>query len=576
MHKKVHIQTSVYYRVLVLTTVVIVVFYGIGLYLNSLGRKNVIRDLERSIYSESNYIVEEMEREVSNLIQMGQEYLSDSLHLRLVITHDVMSDYQRTEAVRSLFTQLGRIKRFSPLVDTAFSYLPPMDMYFTATRPVLDEMDAGLKESMLTFLFEESGQVFEYDDKLILPNCFPHRGKKDVLAVIGIVFSPETILSRMSGMRNAPDNRIVLLREDDSVYAEMAGASDLLRDLPKRDIQTYPAMFVSGGVNYMAVEQEIALLNLRCVYFTSIESALDPVVEHRIWTWVLTSLAALLFVFYLMYFRKAVFQPLNTIYDAMARMQKGNDFMIQEHSNEFEAIYEQFGQMVNRIERLAGEVYEEKIRAQQAEIMQLQMQIRPHFFYNTLFIIYRMAQRGGNEDIAFLSKHLSSYYAYITRSPKDSVPLEDEIRHVSDYLQIQKVRFGNRIEIEMDPLPETLSRERIPPLVIQPLVENAFEHGLRDKAKGGRVHLYYEYDENTFRVIVSDNGDRMDENAVEELRQALAQGTLGDGSALMNLNRRLLLRYGEGFGLVLFSEKNGLRASVSFQRLHANKEVETS
>lgn len=566
MRAKIHIRTSVYFRVLVLTTVVILVFYAIGLYLNSLGRNNVTRDLERSILSESSYMVEEMERELVNLVQMEQEYLSDALLLRLAITYDVMSDYRRTEAIRNLADSLARIKRFSSLTDTALSYLPQIDVCIFATSPILDSLDEALKERLLGFLLEGEGQVFEYEGRIILTNCFPYRGKAAPLCVVALTFTPDTLLARMSGMRNAPENQIALLRADGSVYAGMPDAFRLLSDLPISGIQYQPAMFVSKGIHYMAMERPIEMLGLRCVYFTSIENALGPVIEHRIWIWVLTSLAALLLVIYLMYFRKAVFHPLNTIYGAMARMQKGNDFVIPEHSNEFETIYEQFGQMIARIERLAGEVYEEKIRAQQAEIMQLQMQIRPHFFYNTLFIIYRMAQREGNEDIALLSNHLSSYYAYITRSPKDEVPLEDEIRHVSDYLEIQRVRFGRRIDIAMDLLPPALSRERIPPLVIQPLVENAFEHGLHDKAQGGRVHLAYEYDHSSFRVIVSDNGDQMNDRAVEQLREALEQGTLREGSALYNLNRRLRLRYGEGFGLVLSSEHNGLRASVSFQR----------
>lgn len=263
MRKKVHIGTSVYYRVLVLTTAVILVFYGIGLYLNGRGRANVIRDLERSIQSESEYIIEEMERELNNLVQMQQEYLSDSLLLRLVITHDVMSDYQRTEAIRNLFDQLARIKRFSPLIDTAFSYLPQMDVYFTAGRPVIDEMDPELKRRMMDFIFQEDGQIFEYENQLIMPNCFPYRRKRDVLGVIGLTFSPETILQRMAGMRNAEDSRIALLRGDGSAFALMAGAEALLNSLPGQDILDKPMMLISGGVNYMAVEREIGLLGLR-------------------------------------------------------------------------------------------------------------------------------------------------------------------------------------------------------------------------------------------------------------------------------------------------------------------------
>lgn len=78
--------------------------------------------------------------------------------------------------------------------------------------------------------------------------------------------------------------------------------------------------------------------------------------------------------------------------------------------------------MMENLESLKAQVYEERLRAQQAEIRQLQMQINPHFFYNTLFMVYRMAQQDGNEDIARLSLNLSRYYRYITTIPEHDFP----------------------------------------------------------------------------------------------------------------------------------------------------------
>lgn len=573
MHNSVRPRQSVFYRVLLLTVLVMLVFYAIGLYLNNLGIRNVQQDLARSAGAEASYIAKEIERELQNLIVMEQEFLSDPLLLRMSIAYGVMSDYQRTDAIRTLSDQLARIKRFSTLVDQAKAHFPQMNRTLSSTTPIFLEMDEVVTDLLMHTMFVERQQVTEVDGQLVLTRCFPNRRSEDTLCVIALTLTPQALVSRLRNMRASPDNALILLREDGSVFAGMNGAEALLETAQASGaVAAAPRSFVSGGVEYMSIEQAIPLLGLRCVSFTPIEPALNPLREHRMWTWILTSLVALLLLAYLLYFQRSVFRPLDNIFIAIEQVQRGSDFQVDHQSNEFEAIGRQFRHMITRIERLAGQVYEEKIRAQRAEIVQLQMQIRPHFFYNTLFIIYRLAQRDGNEDIALLSNHLSRYYAYITRSPKDAVPLSDEILHVSDYLEIQRFRFGNRIRIEVEPVPEVLSRERIPPLVIQPLVENAFTHGLHDKASGGLLTLRYAWDDERFQVIVADNGDRMDEAAVSALREALEGGQLDEGSALMNLHRRLRLRYGEAYGLELSSLGNGLCASVSFQRGVARKE----
>jgi two-component system sensor histidine kinase YesM len=194
------------------------------------------------------------------------------------------------------------------------------------------------------------------------------------------------------------------------------------------------------------------------------------------------------------------------------------------------------------------------------------MQIDPHFLYNTLYMIYRIAQSEGNQSIARLSLNLSDYYRYITKMPEQIVPLRDEIRHVTNYLEIQRIRFEPRIRVSIGELPEEIAGEMIPSLIIQPIVENAFQHGVRDLEKDGLVSLGYEVEDSLFRVIVSDNSGKMTEESVRNLWAHVTDPDSPDSSALCNLYRRLSLYENIGNALELRCVNRGLTAVLTFVR----------
>lgn len=194
------------------------------------------------------------------------------------------------------------------------------------------------------------------------------------------------------------------------------------------------------------------------------------------------------------------------------------------------------------------------------------MQIDPHFLYNSMYLIYRIARAEGNTSIANLSANLSNYYRYITKMPEQIVYLRDEIEHVMNYMEIQRIRFEPRIHIHAQPLPEEIAQERIPSLIIQPIVENAFQHGVKDKASGGLVSLRYVCKEDYFQVIVADNSGKMDEEKVAQLWARIQSDETPDGSALRNLYRRLQLYESGDQSLELKCVDNGLTMILTFSR----------
>ena len=134
--------------------------------------------------------------------------------------------------------------------------------------------------------------------------------------------------------------------------------------------------------------------------------------------------------------------------------------------------------MAHILDNLIHKVYEQKILTQRAELKQLQSQINPHFLYNRFFNIYRLAKDEDCENIVLFSKYLGNYYQYITRNAASEVPLSAEYEHAVNYCSIQKFRFDGRLEIRLSPLPEAFRSLKVPRMIIQPILENAFEHGL--------------------------------------------------------------------------------------------------
>ena len=157
-----------------------------------------------------------------------------------------------------------------------------------------------------------------------------------------------------------------------------------------------------------------------------------------------------------------------------------------------------------------------------------------------------------------MARLLGNYFRYITYSgEQDSIPLLEEYQHMVDYLKIQQIRFQDNIVMEIDELPDAFYYLRVPPFILQPLVENAFKHGIRDMAYGGHICVQIREIKQKLCVAVRDNGYGMNPQELERLKNAL-DGTeiLSEHSGLVNIRKRLKLLLGDEAGLEVNSERN--------------------
>ena len=210
----------------------------------------------------------------------------------------------------------------------------------------------------------------------------------------------------------------------------------------------------------------------------------------------------------------------------------------------------QFNIMLDRIDQLMIAVKEEEQNVRKYELQALSSQINPHFLYNTLDTIVWMAEFNDSKRVVEVTKSLAKYFRLALNQGHEQISLKDEIDHVRQYLFIQKQRYGEKLQYEIKELKQ-YNDYKIPKLILQPLVENAIYHGIKEMNRQGmiRVSVY----ENDTQLIVSiyDNGRGF--VASETTNATLVR--LG-GVGLKNVNQRLQLQFGKSYHMEIKSEEN--------------------
>ena len=201
------------------------------------------------------------------------------------------------------------------------------------------------------------------------------------------------------------------------------------------------------------------------------------------------------------------------------------------------------------------EVKEEQKKLRKAEFDLLQAQINPHFLYNTLDAIIWSAEAGKQKQVVNMVGNLSDFFRLSLNKGKEIVLLEEELGHVKSYLEIQKIRYQDIMNYHVD-VPSSLFENKIPKLTVQPLVENALYHGIKNKRGGGSIEISGRESSYYFEISVKDNGIGMTEERLAAVRQAVKDGS-NDRSVvygLYNVNARIKLNFGDEYGLTIDSK----------------------
>ena len=287
--------------------------------------------------------------------------------------------------------------------------------------------------------------------------------------------------------------------------------------------------------------------------------------EKSVWTLLLGNipvlLLCLLLILFLGYFfsRKMV-ERLEQLTENMNQINLGlrKVTVVSQSKDEIGVLVRTFTRMMEEINKLISQVYEAKIKLQKTEMKALQAQINPHFLYNSLSIINWKALEADNEEISRITLALSTYYRTSLNKGETMTIAANEIRNIDAYLQIQLIMHDNSFQVIKEIQEDTLSYS-VPKLILQPLVENAIEHGLdvsEKEEKWLKISVCKEKD--ALIMAVEDNGMGMSE---EQAKSIITYRSKGYG--VRNVNDRITLLYGEEYHLRVKSRQGeGCRIEI--------------
>ena len=205
---------------------------------------------------------------------------------------------------------------------------------------------------------------------------------------------------------------------------------------------------------------------------------------------------------------------------------------------------------------LLRQVRKEQRDLRKAELLVLQSQINPHFLYNTLDAITWLAESGEEETVVKMVDSLSGFFRSSLSKGKDVVTLAEDLHHVRSYLEIQKIRYQDILDYKIE-VPEEYGDISIPKITIQPLVENALYHGIKNKRGGGSIVITGRTEGDDLIIEVTDDGVGMDAERLVQVREGINEQTPGAKGVygLDNVNERIRLYFGDRYGIVMESEE---------------------
>lgn len=427
----------------------------------------------------------------------------------------------------------------------------------------------------------QSNQAFLRSGNEILACHQIHRfDDKQPIALVVFHLRPYHLEGILDEIKTVPEETILVFNDQNEVMAADYGTDwnmdagvveGIRRELAEgeRKEASYDDQFwfyrpVSGG------KMQILLT----IPNQTIVDALFPTVASSIFVAIVAVLAS---VVCSVVYSKAISRPIRDLSEEMKTitLNEYSGSTLESREDEIGILQDSFNHMISRNKELIAQQYQAKLEKRNAQLRALQAQINPHFMYNTLQVIGGMALEKDAPEVYSVTLALSDILRYSLNFSKEMVCLEEEVEYLKSYVMIQNERFGGKVQLKLELEPDT-QKCLIPKLILQPLAENSFEHGLLNKAGDWLLtvesHITPEGD---LLICIKDNGIGFDSERLAQIREKIELDTvkaLNSGShiGLANVHARIKLRSAkEGHGVSIDSSpETGTTVSVRMPALY--------
>lgn len=300
------------------------------------------------------------------------------------------------------------------------------------------------------------------------------------------------------------------------------------------------------------------LTKWRVVGVFSLKEALEPVAKIQMLILVVT-LAVVMFSFIASFYQsKTITKPIAKLKNLMEKVEDGDldlRFTSMYH-DEVGQLGKSFNNMLDSMKALIDLVYQEQMKKREAELEIFRAQIKPHFLYNTLDTIHWLIKENKNDDAIKVIKALTRLFRISLSKGKEYIRIDEELKHVESYLTIQQVRYEDKLEFAIH-CNEKIKNLRITKLILQPIVENAIYHGIKQSEEKGMIHINIRIEDEIILATVHDNGKGIEEDEVIRINKVLTHEIPRENEyGLVNVNEKLKLAFGNHYGVTIDSVLN--------------------
>ncbi|MFD0617575.1 sensor histidine kinase [Paenibacillus sp. GCM10027629] len=558
----------VYQKIVIVFITFIIPLVAMNMWVNYKGMSFTKKAISDSAVAGASFYAKQLDKELYFVRNQQLQFFNDKDLQKLSFQGSRLEGYALIELINQTKDRLSAIQYSSEFVVNAGVYIKEIGKTISSMNGVTDspnyESDFITSLAELTpkpSFYQKEGRLFFIESEnnsgiISYIEISVVRLQEALHQITTLYQESEVFLGNKelgSVLSTVKDQRVIvpLLEQMDTGNNVHSNKSQVLR---------------IDGTSYFITTNQVSSLNLSLIMYVNHNEITRPLSQFSFWFYALFVIAIVVLLLYAYSVNFMIHRPLSKLTKAFQMIETNNLNLVIDSKtrDEFHYLFHSFNRMALRLKHSIEENYEQKIAIQQSELKQLQSQINPHFLYNSFFNIYMMCKVGDSDSAAELSQKLGSYYQYITRSGSDEVPLYKEYQHALDYCEIQCIRFSNRIRYEYEDIPDHAKTITVPRLIIQPLVENIFEHAFEDGMANGVLYIAANVEDEIVRISVDDNGQLVTDEAIEQLEGQLRDGTRQlEKTGLINVNNRLQLKYGAGSGLfVSRSPYGGLRAEL--------------
>lgn len=285
---------------------------------------------------------------------------------------------------------------------------------------------------------------------------------------------------------------------------------------------------------------------------SQIHEQTNKIINLIIWVGIILLLAATLLAIII---SGSIVKPIHRLKNNMLEVSDGNleSYYEIKNNDEISILGQVFNKMLTDIKRLIDRVYQVEKQKRSAELRVLQSQINPHFLYNTLDTIQWKALEYDAFEVADMINYLSGFFRISLSDGKEFITISDELEHVKNYLEIQKIRYKDKISYSIN-VCNSVEQYLVPKLIVQPLVENSIYHGLKLQQQKGMINVSVFSEHGFLFIKVLDNGLGMNNEKLIALRKNLSESIETDHYGLYNINERLKLAFGEKYSIEIKSK----------------------